>query len=322
MKKLRALLSRLKLLPYVYPKLVEAEANILNETSVRLALIERRLEFVQEALGRIEGRQLGSAESPRLSESEYRVFSQWGEDGIIQFLLRHVEIDRKVFVEFGADNYNIESNTRFLLTNNNWAGLVIDGNPENIKRIKDSPTYWLYNLKAVSSFITRDNINQLLQENGVSGEIGLLSVDIDGNDYWVWQAIDVISPAIVIAEYNYRFGRERAVTVPYDENFDREQAHPSKIYFGASLKALCHLGKAKGYAFVGCNSNGVNAFFVRRDKLPSRLRELTPEEGFVFGGFGEKLNVQGELRKISPEDEMRLLRDAGLPLVDVEGGES
>lgn len=316
MKKLKALLSRLKLLLFVYPKLVEAAANV-NETLNRLALVERRLEFIQEALGRVEGRQLSGAEIRSLSESEYHVFSQWGEDGIIQFLLRHVVVERKVFVEFGADQYNVESNTRFLLTNNNWSGLVIDGSPENIDRLKPTRAYWLYELKAVQSFITRDNINRLLQENGVSGEIGLLSIDIDGNDYWVWKAVDVISPVIVTVEYNYRFGSGPAVTIPYDEGFDRERAHPSKIYYGASLKALCLLAERKGYAFVGCNSNGINAFFVRRDRLPGQIRELTAEEGFVAAGVAEVFELDGEVRKKSPQEEILLLRNLNLPLVDV-----
>lgn len=317
MKKLRSLLSRLRSALYVYQRLGEAETNILRETTLRLAAAERRLEFIQEALGRIEGRQLSGARITRLSESEFRVFSQWGEDGIIQFLLRHVEVERKLFVEFGADSYNSESNTRFLLTHDNWAGLVIDGGQEHIDRLKQTRAYWLHNLKAVRAFITRENINRLLEENGVGGEIGLLSIDIDGNDYWVWKAVEAASPVIVVVEYNYRFGGELAVTIPYDERFDRARAHPSKVYFGASLKAFCLLAASKGYAFVGCNSNGVNAFFVRRDRLPAAVRELTPEEGFVAAGFTEVFEVDGEVVKKSPQEEMELLRSLALPLVDV-----
>ncbi|MFM6343717.1 MAG: hypothetical protein ACKPFK_01030, partial [Dolichospermum sp.] len=106
---------------------------------------------------------------------EFRAFSQWGEDGIIQFLIRNVPINRKIFVEFGVQNYT-ESNTRFLLINNNWSGLVIDGGSEEIYYIKNDPIYWQYNLKAVNSFITKDNINQIISDNGIQGEIGLLSV--------------------------------------------------------------------------------------------------------------------------------------------------
>ena len=199
-----------------------------------------------------------------------------GEDGIIQFLLKHVATEKKIFVEFGADAYNFESNTRFLVTNDHWRGLIIDSSERAIEELKRWRAWELYDLTAVQAFITRENINELLTQHGINGEIGLLSIDIDGNDYWVWQAINVIQPVIVIAEYNHRFGPDRAVTIPYDEKFDRKEAHPSKLYFGASLKALCKLGKAKGYAFVGCN--GVNAFFVRADKRPQILKELTAAE--------------------------------------------
>jgi hypothetical protein len=275
----------------------------------------RSLEYVQEALGRIESRQLLQSESYDLNDYEFRVFSQWGEDGIIQYLLRQVEIDRRVFVEFGVGDYR-ESNTRFLLVNNNWTGLVLDSSSENILRIKKSRIYWAYNIKAVQSFVTRDNINELLRENGITGEIGLLSIDIDGNDFWVWRAITVISPVIVVVEYNHRFGKEAAVTIPYEENFDRRRSPQAPLYFGASLKALCWVAERKGYAFVGCNSNGVNAFFIRKDKKPHQIREVAPEEGYFEGKFSEALNDEGVYIKRSGDEETRLIMS--LPLVSVE----
>jgi hypothetical protein len=273
---------------------------------------------MQESLGRIESRQLSNSSSSILLNYEYRVFSQWGEDGIIQFLIRHIEIEKKIFVEFGSDDYNIESNTRFLLTNNNWSGLVIDANNENINRLKNSSTYWMYNLKAIQSFITKDNINSILKDNGLMGDIGLLSIDIDGNEYWVWQAIHAINPIIVIIEYNARFGLDLAVTVPYDENFDRAKAHPSKFYHGASLRALCLLAEHKGYAFVGCNSNGVNAFFVRKDKKPSTIKELSLEEGYISGTYSEPVFKDETVIKISPDQEASTLINLNLPLINVE----
>jgi len=287
--------------------------SVLN----RVQRLEHRIEHLQEALGRIENRQLASAGNRELIENEFRAFSQWGEDGIIQFLLRHVKIDRKVFVEFGADNYNAESNTRFLLANNNWSGLVMDSSREAIQQLKHTGAFVRYDLKAIPAFITTDNINSLLVENGITGDIGLLSIDVDGNDYWIWKAITVINPAIVIIEYNHRFGSELAVTIPYDESFDRTKAHPSRLYYGASLKALCKLGTEKGYAFVGCNSNGVNAFFVRTDKKPEAIATLTAEEGFVSGGFGEMFEQDGQLTRRSPFEESDFLMNLGLPLVEV-----
>ena len=199
--------------------------------------LQQAVTAVQEALGRIESRQVRGLDSAALADREFRVFSQWGEDGIIQHLIRAVPVAQRVFVEFGVENYT-EANTRFLLTNDNWSGLVIDGSEDHIRSVKKDAIYWRHNLKAVSAFVTRENINALLRENGLTGEIGLLSIDVDGNDYWVWEAIDAVQPAIVVIEYNARFGPERAVTVPYDAAFVRQKAHHSMIYYGASLAAL------------------------------------------------------------------------------------
>ena len=123
---------------------------------------DQRLRAIQEALGRIEARQNGKEEGGGINEREFKVYSQWGEDGIIQFLLRHVEIKNSVFVEFGVENY-LEANTRFLLVNNNWSGLVIDGDPTNVSIIQSDPIYWRHNLKADCAFVTKDNINELLK---------------------------------------------------------------------------------------------------------------------------------------------------------------
>ncbi len=266
---------------------------------------------IQEALGRIELRQTQGARS--LREAEFSVYSQWGEDGIVQFLLRNVPIENRIFVEFGVQDY-VESNTRFLASHDRWSGLIIDGSQDNIEKVRKSDLFWRSDIKAVAAFIQRDNINDLIRSAGISGDIGLLSVDIDGNDYWVWQAIDAISPRIVIAEYNSRFGAERAVTVPYNPTFTRASAHYSMIYYGASLSALHVLGVRKGYKLVGCNSAGNNAFFVRSDCLGA-LPALTPAEAFVASRFREARNPAGELAFLSADEEKALL--ATLPLVDV-----
>jgi hypothetical protein len=281
----------------------------------QLSSLESRMQSMQEALGRIEERQLRALPVDHIRSKEFRVFSQWGEDGIIQHLVSQLKIDRSVFVEFGVENYT-ESSTRFLLINNNWSGLVIDGSAANIDYIRNDPIYWRYNLKAEHSFVTRDNINQLISKNGIKGEIGLLSVDIDGNDYWVWEAIDVVQPIITIVEYNARFGPEAAVTVPYQADFVRGTAHHSMLYYGVSLNALCLLGKKKGYAFVGCNSAGNNAFFVRNDRMTAGLRELTAAEGYVRNQFRESRDASGQLLFESPETGQKVPEH--LPLVKIE----
>ena len=288
--------------------------NHLNTIAEQVTQLQATFSKVQEALGRIERRQLQALDNKYLSANEFKVFSQWGEDGIIQFLLDHIKVERKLFVEFGVQNYT-ESSTRFLLVNNNWTGLVIDASEENVNYIKNDSIYWQYNIKAVCAFIAKDNINEIIFKNGIKGEIGILSIDIDGNDYWIWSEINIINPAIVIVEYNFRFGKHKSVTVPYNDNFIRNYAHYSTIYYGASLKALYLLAQQKGYVFVGCNSAGNNAFFVRKDLKPECIKELTVEEGYVAGKFRESRGENGELLYLSPQEEEELI--SSLPLVEI-----
>ena len=105
------------------------------------------------------------------------------------------------------------------------------------------------------------------------GPLGILSIDIDGNDYWIWQAITSVQPAIVICEFNAVLGDMRPIVVPYDSAFQRLRAHFSGQYFGASIAALKSLARAKGYTFVGTNSNGVNAFFLK-EELAAKLKSV------------------------------------------------
>jgi hypothetical protein len=217
-------------------------------------------------------------------------------------------------VEFGVEDYS-EANTRFLLTQRGWSGLVLDGSEENIKRLRRDPIFWRHHLKAAAAFITRENINDLLRKHGLSGPIGVLSVDIDGNDYWVWEAITAVEPAIVVVEYNALFGPERRVTIPYQPQFVRSQAHWSHLYAGASLAALVALGRRKGYSFVGTNRAGNNAFFVRRDLRPAHLPELTAREGYTAAQFRESRNEEGQLTFLPAEEAAGLI--AGLPLEEV-----
>lgn len=240
-------------------------------------------------------------------EVEFRAFSQWGEDGIIQYLINRVPIENTSFVEFGVENY-IEANTRFLLINNNWKGLILDGSQSHIDYIRKDRIYWRHDLTAECRFITRENINDILDDCGFRGDIGLLSIDIDGNDYWVWESIDVIRPRIVICEYNSVFGNTRPVTVPYNANFVRTDAHYSNLYFGASLPALCLLANSKGYDFVGSNSTGSNAFFVRND-LPHGLHTYSATDGYIESRLRESRSESGELTCLTGSERLQLIRD-------------
>lgn len=259
----------------------------------------------------------GIKESTLLSDFEFKVFSQWGEDGIIQYLIYKIEIPNKTFIEFGVQDYT-ESNTRFLLINDNWSGLVIDSAKSNISFIKGDDIYWRHDLKAVHSFITRDNINQLIAQNIKEKDIGLLVIDIDGNDYWVWKAIDAVKPRIVVCEYNGIFGCEHFITIPYDEKFSRGKKHYSNLCFGVSLPALCFLAEEKGYVFVGCNSNGNNAFFVRKDICPLPL--VSFKKGFVMSKFRESRNPINKLTFLGGADRIKAIYD--MEVFDVKSGKN
>jgi hypothetical protein len=252
-----------------------------------------------------------------IQKSEFKVFSQWGDDGIIQFLVSYLDIPVKNFIEFGVEDYT-ESNTRFLLINNNWKGLVMDGGRKNINYIKSDNIYWQYELTAKQVFITKDNINKEIVENGFQGDLGILHIDIDGNDYWIWKEINTVNPVIIIVEYNSVFGKERAISVPYDPSFVRTQKHYSDLYFGASLKAFVLLGESRGYSFIGCNSSGNNAYFVRNDKMKN-LKALNTEDGYVESCFRECRDTERNLSYTSGINRIEVLR--GTAVVNVETGE-
>ncbi|TRO63926.1 hypothetical protein [Christiangramia sabulilitoris] len=242
-----------------------------------------------------------------LQNTEFKVFSQWGDDGIIQYLINYLSIENKTFVEFGVEDY-LESNTRFLLMNNNWSGLILDGSKSNIDKIKRSTIYWKYDLIAKHAFVTTENINELIKDEGIEGEIGLLHIDIDGNDYWIWKALEVVDPIIMIVEYNSIYGSKRAITIPYSEDFYRFKAHYSGLYAGASLKAMCKLAEKKDYNFIGCNSAGNNAYFVKKG-YSKDLKILDPETGYIESRFRESRDANGHLNYKRAGDRIEVIKD-------------
>lgn len=253
-----------------------------------------------------------------LHDVEFKIFSQWGDDGIIQWLIHAINFPRPTFIEFGVGDYR-ESNTRFLMMNDNWSGLVMDGSQGNVNLIRYSEYFWKYDLQVRASFIDRDNINGLIAESGLADDLGILHIDLDGNDYWIWKCLTVTNPIIVILEYNSVFGRDRPVTIPYDASFRRARGHFSQLYWGCSLAAFCHLAAEKGYAFLGCNSAGNNAYFVQRDRLVEPLREITLEEGYVVAAFRESRDSRGRLNHLRGNDRVEAIR--GLPVINVVTGQ-
>lgn len=256
-----------------------------------------------------------------IQDVEFKVSSQWGEDGIIDWLIERANIPpaAQSFIEFGVENYR-EANTRFLLQNRNWRGLIMDGSSEMLDRVKAEGLYWKHDLIAKPAFIDRENINDLISKAGFTGEIGLLSIDLDGNDYWIWEAIDVVRPIICICEYNAVFGDLNPISIPYNSRFNVAEAHFSYLYFGASIEALRLLAARKGYRFVGTTSAANDAFFVREDYaeqfIDSSLRNIQA----LPSKARSSRNVSGELTYVSGLERFRMI--SGLPVINTETGET
>jgi hypothetical protein len=256
-----------------------------------------------------------------LQEVEFKVTSQWGEDGIIDWLIERANIPSgsHTFIEFGVETYR-ESNTRFLLQNRNWRGFIMDGSGSMEKAALADGLYSKYSLAARQAFITRENINDLLASSGLGREIGLLSVDLDGNDYWIWEAIDAVSPIICICEYNAVFGDIHPISVPYDPKFFLTSAHYSHLYWGASIAALRSLASKKGYRFVGTTLAGNDAFFVREDFA----KEFVDTSLLQIQAHPQvarySLNKFGEIACVDVMERPALIRD--MPVVNTETGET
>ena len=184
-----------------------------------------------------------------LSDYEKRVYSQNGEDGIIERIFQSIGTTNKYYVEFGTEDGVTQCNTRNL-REKGWSGLLMDCAFSN-------PAINLH-----KEFITRENINELFDKYSVPQEPDLISIDVDGNDYWLWQAINR-KPRVVVIEYNMFIPDGVFKVIKYDPNFK----YKGDKYFGASIDSMRKLGQLKGYAFVGLDSLGINSFFVRNDLL-------------------------------------------------------
>lgn len=268
------------------------------------------------AMGAMLSKQQYSMNSNDINDYEFKIFSQFGDDGIIQYLIKNLDIKNEIFIEFGVENY-LESNTRFLMVNNNWSGFVMDGSKKLMNSLKNRNWYWKYDLTNNAVFIDKDNINALLAGTGFSN-IGLLNIDLDGNDYHIIKEIDLskLNPSILIMEYNSVFGEARHITVPYDKNFVRTNAHFSNLFWGASLPALNSAAKEKGYYLVGCNIAGNNAYFVRRDLLNEKVKELSISEAYKESKFRESRNKDYLLSYIAGKERLELIK--GLEVLNTE----
>lgn len=213
------------------------------------------------------------------AHTEFQVFSQNGEDAVLLWILEETGAPVKTFVEIGIENAR-ECNTALLAFVLGWDGLMLEADPLGVEAARRFSRRMLMGrpnrLEIRQAFVTRENVNALIG----GGALGVLSIDVDGMDYWLWKAVEDAAPRVVVVEYNASMGPEESITVPYRADFSAAEAHPSGYYHGASLAALEKLGREKGYALVAVDAAGVNAFFVLEAIRPETLRARSAAELF------------------------------------------
>jgi hypothetical protein len=247
-----------------------------------------------------------------INEAELKIFSQNGEDGIIDFLLFKLLIKNPKFIEIGVENYD-ESNTRFLYESSDSRGLIIDGS-FNVEELKNKLEYWKGRINLVNKFITTDNINPILEKENFNNNLDIFSIDIDGIDYWIIKKLPKKISKIFIAEYNPVFGPDLEITTPNQNSFDRTKYHYSNLCWGMSLKALIKLMISKGYFFVGTNLFKNNAFFIMNDYQDNfttltKNIDLNDLANYTNHSFMESRDQNSKLTYLNKDQQIKKIRD-------------
>lgn len=252
-----------------------------------------------------------------LWDAEVSVFSQWGEDGILDFLCDHAGLVKPRAVEFGAGNFH-ECNTRFLAEYRSASVMAVDGRDDPVASVDALSVKWRTAVIARHEWITPVSAAGILRDaRAAFGGVDLVSLDIDGNDYWVAEALPLDGEAVVVVEYNPLLGGELPVSVPRDDRFDRTVAHYSWLYYGASLPAFVNLFTERGYTFAGANRAGSNAFFLRGDLasgFPLTLPDPADLSPYVDWRGRESRDQAGRLDYLTGDDRLSVIAD--LPLVN------
>jgi len=235
----------------------------------------------------------GGEKLPSVWDTGFRIFSQFDEDGIILFLLGVVGIGPAKFVEIGGGDGVGASNCANLALNLGFDGLFIDGNQDLIQKglkfYAEHPDTHFYPPRFREALVTKKNVNKILREAEFEGEVDLLSIDIDGNDYWIWEAIECVQPRIVVTETHVEFG-QRSIVVPYKEDF-AWQPGMNPYYLGASPAAMTKLADRLGYRLVGANRFGFNTFFVRKDLAANLIPEVDVVDLFRHSRNRERMQL-------------------------------
>jgi hypothetical protein len=221
---------------------------------------------------------------PDFREAGFRVFSEGDEDGILLLLFAALGAPTRTLVDVGA-GWLRGSNSANLLLHHGWDGVLIEAVPERARELDEAfrsrPDTDLFPPRVLAARVTRDDVNDKIRAGLGGRDADLLCIDIDGLDYWIWQAISCIRPRVVLIEYLPIWGPELSLTVPYRDDFEPVYAGRFGIYGGASLAALVKLGRQKGYRLVGCQRYGYNAFFVRDDLGAALFPEVSAASCFA-----------------------------------------
>ncbi len=216
---------------------------------------------------------------------EYSVFSQNGEDGIIEFLLSHIKDPNRYFIEIGSSD-GLENNCSFLAFSKKYSGIMIEGSATKSRRARRSFAKYNWGVKYLNCFVNRENVYPLLQKESLYMSPDFFSMDIDGNDYYIMESIlsRGFRPKLICVEYNSTYGPSKAITITYRPDFNYKAAHPTSFYFGASISLWRKLFDKFDYEFVTVDSNGVDAFFIDRvqfnETLPKSFTNLEFAENF------------------------------------------
>ena len=246
-----------------------------------------------------------------LNDIEYKVFSQSGEDGIIDFLLSNLKIEKPKFIEIGVGDYS-EANTRFLYERCSPKGLIIDCLNDLENKISKNIKMWTGDLKIVESYINSNNLIKILDENDFINNIDFFSLDIDGVDYWILEKLPDNFSKIAVIEFNANFGDELEITVPNIENFNRTEYHFSNLCFGMSIKAAINLMKKKNYYFIGTNLMRTNAFFISKDYSKEKYFpkiEIKNSSTISDVNFRESRDKNGKLSFLSGKDKIEKIKE-------------
>ena len=242
-----------------------------------------------------------------LNDADYKVFSQTGEDGIIDYLLYSLNIKVPKFVEIGVGDYR-ESNTRYIFQKNCSRGLIVDKNKNLEKKVSKIVKLWKGDLTIIETAVTSENILHILNSNDFDNNLDVFSLDVDGIDYWILEVLPEKLSKIVILEYNPTFGPNLEVTIPNLNNFDRKRYLYSCLCWGASLKALIKLMNQKKYVFVGSNIACFNAFFVLEsevEKLNLNLPDKNDLTKYTTSYIRESRSIENKLNYLSGKQKLK-----------------